>query len=258
MTVPTPDPDAPGRARLLSLLLAGRCDVGAISFATPAALETARALDGGAAAEVVSSVLAAYAPGADHALAQRAAHLAHELRLAGAIPALVACLERLPHGDPVANVACAALELLGRPAVAPLVDAFARASASDARFALGVALTAMPDDDGRVRLALEALLAEDPESAAQLLAALGDRRAVPALRSALVRLPLPDAGPGELEALERVVSVGEAILTLGGRMAKGERARFERACARADALVLEGGTGGPDGAGRDPLDGAPR
>jgi NADPH-dependent ferric siderophore reductase len=249
MTVSTPGPGAPDRAPLLALLLSGRCDVGAISFATPATIETARALDAAVAAEVVSSVLAAYAPGADHALAQRAAHVAHELRLAAAIPALVACLERLPHGDPVADVACAALELLGPAAVSSLVDAFAHARTPDARFALGVALTAMPADDGRVRPTLEALLAEDPEAAAQLLAALGDRRAVPALRNALARLPVPDPGPGELDGLDRLVALGEAILTLGGRMAKGERAKFERACARADALVLEGGDGGPGDAG---------
>jgi hypothetical protein len=188
----------------------------------------------------VSSVLAAYVPGSDHALAERAAHVAHELKLAAAAPALVSCVERLPQGDPVASVSCAALELIGRPAIGPVIEALARAAAPDVRFALGLALTLLPADDGRVRATLEGLLARDPDQGAQLLGVLGDRRAVPALRAALARAPFPaGTGPEALDPLDTIVALGEAILALGGRMTKSERAKFDGACARADPRPLE-------------------
>lgn len=235
------------RERLLSLLLAGGSAAGDFSFASDEALAAARALDAAAAGEVVSSVLEAYVPGADHALAERAAHVAHALGLAGAVPALVSCLERLPPGDRVASVSSAALELIGRAAVGPLVEAFSRAAVPTVRLALGAALVALPADDGRVRAALEALLASDPQTAAELLGSLGDRRAVPALRTALAAFALPPPGAGELEALEPIVTVGEAIRSLGGRMTAAERATFEGACARADVLFLQGERAPPGG-----------
>jgi hypothetical protein len=235
-----PPPDAPARARLLALLLMDRSDVGPFCFATHETLAFARTLEPQAAAEVVSSVLRAYLPGADHALAERAAHVAHELGLAGAVPALVACVERLPQGDRAASVACAALELLGGAAIGPLVEAFARARNRDVRFALGLALTSLPQESGEIRAAFEGLLDRDPELTAHLLGILGDRRAVPALRAALGRLELPRPGPDELLVLDPIVSLGEAVLSLGGRMTKAERRKFEDACARADALGIDG------------------
>ena len=236
-----PRPVAPERAHLLSLLLMGRSDVGPFCFATSETLAFARTLEPEVAAEVVSSILAAYAPGADHALAERAAHVAHELGLVQAVPALVACVERLPQGDRVASVACAALEILDGASIGPLVEAFERARSRDVRFALGLALTLLPRDDGRIRAAFEAMLDGDPELAAHLLGVLGNRRAVPALRAALARLELPRPGPDEPGALDHVVSLGEAILSLGGRMTGVERRKFDDACARAEALAAERG-----------------
>ena len=155
------------------------------------------------------------------------------------MPALVACVERLPQGDRMASVACAALELLDGAALGPLVEAFGRARGRDVRFALGLALTVLPRDDGRIRTTFEALLDGDPELAAHLLGLLGDRRAVPALRAALAQLELPPPGPEELAVLDSIASLGEAILALGGRMTRSERRRFDDACARADALAAE-------------------
>jgi hypothetical protein len=240
----TRDPEAPGRTRLLQLLLEGGADVGPFCFATHETLAFARSLDPDVAGEVVASVLGAYVPGADHALAERAAHLAHELGLPRAPAALVSCVERLPPGDRVASVACAGLEVLGGASIEPLVEAFGRARSRDVQFALGLAMTLLPRDDGRIRGSFERLLESDPELGAHLLGVLGSRKAVPALRGALARLEPPRPGPAELRGLEAIVSLGEAILALGGRMTKVERARFDDACTRADALA-GGGAGGP-------------
>lgn len=228
----------PDRARLLTLLHLRGEDVGGFSFATPETLAVARALGPDVAAEVVSRLLAAYSPGGDHVLVGRAAHVAHELRLAGAIPALVACLERLPHGDRIAKLACSTLELIGRPAIQPLIDALARAPTADVRFAVGLALTLMPADDGRVRAAFESVLAVDPETAAQLLGAHGDRSALPALEATLDRLALPPPGAGELGRLEALVSVGEAIAALRGKLTPARRAKLDRATSRMEELIL--------------------
>jgi hypothetical protein len=227
------------RTRLLTQLLVGRSDPGPFSFATDEALAVARSLEPGLVGDLLAAVLGAYAPGGDHRLAQRAAHVAHALKLAAVVPALVGCIERLPQGDPVASVACATLELIGQPAVGPLALAFERAKAPEVRFALGLALTLMPEGDDRVRTALEGLLDRDPDMAAELLGVRGDRRAVPALRAALARLAPPPLGRGAPATLASLVALGEAILSLGGRMTTAERAIFDRACAAVDPAFFE-------------------
>lgn len=235
---------SPPERRLLTLLRTRRADVHPFSFATDETLAAARALPAEVAADAVSSVLADYVPGGNYALAERAAHVAHELGLAGAIPALVACVARLPHGDPVASVACAALEFLGRPAVEPLLDALGRVAGSGARFAVGAALALMPRDDGRVGAALASMLGHDPEIAAELLGLRGDRSALPALRAALDRLELPSQGGPEVEGLGAIVALGDAIAVLRGRPTAAQREKVQRAQARFDELVA-GALDGP-------------
>lgn len=229
---PTPD-----RARLLALLRSRRDDVGPVSLATEEALDVAKALGADGAAAVVSSVLEAYVPGGDRAPAVRAAHVAHELELGAAVPALVSCIVRLPYDDPVACVASAALELVGQPATHALLAALARASSREVRAAVGRTLVVMPADDGRVGAALESMLADDPEVAAELLGARGDRGALPALRDALDRLELPARGDGEADRIDAILSVGGAIRALEGRVTPAQRRKLDRALARHGKLA---------------------
>jgi hypothetical protein len=207
---PLPRPVRLRHARFLTLLRSGRVDLGRFSFATDDALAQARAIGPEDAAEAVASVLDAYESGGDHALCERAAHVVQELRLTGAIPALVRCAERLPQRDRVAFVACVALELLGPAAIEPLLEALGRARTPDARFAIGSALVLMPGRDGRVGVAFAAMLS--------------------ALRATLAGLDLPAHGPDAVAA-EQIVTVGEAILALGGRLTAAQRAKLQRARA---------------------------
>jgi hypothetical protein len=227
---PLPRPVRLRHARFLTLLRSGRVDLGRFSFATDDALAQARAIGPEDAAEAVASVLDAYESGGDHALCERAAHVVQELRLTGAIPALVRCAERLPQRDRVAFVACVALELLGPAAIEPLLEALGRARTPDARFAIGSALVLMPGRDGRVGVAFAAMLSDDPATAAMLLHVHGERRALPALRATLAGLDLPAHGPDAVAA-EQIVTVGEAILALGGRLTAAQRAKLQRARA---------------------------
>jgi hypothetical protein len=234
-------PREPARARLLALLRTRRDDVGPFSFATEETLAVARELAADESAAVVSSILEAYTPGGDVGLAARAAHVAHELALRGAVPALVSCVVRLPDLDPVASVAGAALELVGRPATDALLDALAGASSREVRGAVGRALVLMPADDGRVGAALESMLAYDPELAGELLGERGDDGALPALRDALDRLELPARGEGqgeaEVERLDAIVAVGGAIRALEGRLTPAQRRKLDRALARHGELA---------------------
>jgi len=211
--------------------------------ASAEALDQARALGPALAAEAVAWVLERFQPGGDHRQAERAADVAAQLRLEPAAPALVGCLERLSEYDPVAHAAVRALEALGARAAEPLLAAFARCERLEDRVRLGDPLSRVPVGDGRVCAALERLLPDAPEQAAGLLASHGDRRALPALAAALDRLELPPAGPEELARLEELVAVGQAIMALDGTLTPARRERFERAYARSDELIAEGGMG---------------
>jgi hypothetical protein len=241
VTVP-PDQPSAAIARLLHLFTLRSIDGFRHPFETASdgALAEARALGPALAAEAIAWVLQRHEPGRDHRIAERAADTAGKLRLSPAVPALVSCLERLSEYDPVAHAAVRALEAIGAPAVDPLLAAFARCATVGDRVVRGSALARMPVRDGRVCAALEALLAEDPERGAPLLASHGDRRALPALAAALDRLELPPEGPGELTRLEVIVAVAHAIMSLKGKMTPPQREKFERAYARSDDLILGG------------------
>jgi hypothetical protein len=174
-------------------------------------------------------------------VAERAADVAYELGLERAIPALVACLERLPEHDPVAHAALRALERLRQPATDPLLAAFGRCATREARARLGGALVRAGLRDGRVRAALAAMLADDAIEAAGLLAAHGDADALPDLAAALDRLSLPPPGPGELRRCEETVAVAQAILALRGNLTAEQRTKFERAYSRSAELWAGGG-----------------
>jgi hypothetical protein len=212
------------------------------AHATRAALDAARA-HGPEAGDAVAAILQGYAPGDDGGVAERAAHLAYELKLERAGPALVATLERLSEYDPVANAALRALERLREHVMGPLLAAFARCTTRPERARMGTALARAGARDARARAALESMLADDPIQAAGLLAAYGDRDALSRLFAALDNLaPLPP-GPGELLRCEEIVAVGQAILALRGKLTPERREKFELAYRRSDELW---GVGGPE------------
>jgi hypothetical protein len=229
-------------ARLVHLLHVRSLDADLHRFeiASDGALACAKALGPELATAAVTWVLERYEPGRDHRVPERAADVAASLLLAPAVPTLVGCLERLSEYDPVAHAAFRALEIIGAPAIEPLLAAFARCSSLEDRILIGDTLAQMPSGDARVRAALETILPEAPENGAGLLGAYGDRRALPALAATLDRLEPLAAGPGELTRLEQVVAVGQAILALRGRMTKVQREKFERAYARSDDLIAAG------------------
>jgi hypothetical protein len=227
-------------ARLTQLLRSPSEDRARFAFPTQEAVQEARALGPEVAAAAVVDLLAAYEPGGDHALAARAAGLVHELSLERAIPALVACVERLPEDDPVGRVSAASLNLLGPERIAPLLEAFARTADPVVRWRLGISLCFAPQGTAGVRDALEEMLETEPVDAAALLAQHGDRDALPALRATLDRLDFPSPDPDELTALESIINVGHAILELRGKLRPCQREKVERANARYDALVESG------------------
>jgi hypothetical protein len=98
--------------RLVALLGVRRDAVARYELATDEALEEARALGPDLAGEVVAGILDAYAGGdrQQRRVAERAADVARVLRLAGPVPALARCIERLSPLDPAARAALRALE----------------------------------------------------------------------------------------------------------------------------------------------------
>jgi hypothetical protein len=228
--------------RLVHLLPVRTTDANRPRFevATDEAFACARELGPALATAAVTWVLERYEPGRDRRPPEDAADVAARLPLVPAVPALVGCLERLSEYDPVAQAAFRALEKIGAPAVEPLLAAFAKGSSVEDRVVLGGALAHLPSGDARICAALETILPEAPESGAGLLAAYGDRRALPALAATLDRLEPKAAGPGELTRLEQIVAVAQAILSLRGRMTRAQREKFERAYARSDELLAAG------------------
>jgi hypothetical protein len=238
MTPPPPAGDAADRtARLRRLLAVPAARSTVFASATHAALQEALDLGPDLAGQGVAEVLDAYGPGGDGATAERAADVACQLGLRGAVPALVRAVERLSDHDAVAHAAIRALGVMRTEATGPLLEAFHRAS-PPGRVLLSVVLVRAGVRDGRVRGVLEGMLEADPRHAAALLSEHGDRGAVPALSAALDRLELLPEGPGELERCEAIEALGGAIRTLRGTLTPAQRDKVKRACARSDDLWL--------------------
>lgn len=238
-----PSPSTPSRrlvqlrhARLLQHLHSADADRPPFSFASDAALREARALGPEVAAEAVTSVLDAYQPGGDAALASRAACLAGAVPLTEAIPALLSCIVRLPEEDHVARVCAVNLELTGPGRIEPLLAAFWSNEDPRVRRRLGLSLAEVRKGATGVREALEAMLATQPLEAAPLLAWHRDRAAVPALVAALDRIDLPSPGPDERLVLATLINLGEAIGELRGKLSTEQRRKLRRAWARHEAV----------------------
>lgn len=231
-------------ARLLSLLRVRRSASDRHERATDETLAEARALGPDLAAETVSSVLDAYAYGGDEKLAARAADVARELRLTGAVSALVRCVDRLSVDDLVLHASVRALEQMRVEATGPLLEMFRRCTTAEERRCSAGALVTATVRDGRVRVALCSMLEENPIDAAGCLCEHGDRDAIPALLEAVDRLELlPIETPGELERCDTIVALVQAVWGLKGRVSRAQQKKFEAAWARSCELW---GMGGPE------------
>jgi hypothetical protein len=239
------------RTRKLRALLAEprRNDVTLFASASEEAVAEAKAIGPALATLAVTTMLESYEGGRENATHERAADLAHRLRLVGAVPVLVACLERLSEFDSVAHAVLRALEAMPKEAMEPLLEAFGRCTTPYDRLLRASALHRVGAKGERVRDAYLSLLADDPGHAAGFLAEHHDRGALPHLSATLDRLELPAEGDfdEELRLLEEIVGVAQAIMTLRGAFTAAQRAKFERAWERSEDLL-----GGPSG-GKTPV-----
>ena len=233
------------RTRELRALLAVRRrsqDFSMFAAASPEAMVEARRIGSEPATFAVSTMLESYDEGRDPATHERAVDLAYRLHLVGAVPALVGCLERLSEYDSVAHAALRALESMREEATPALLDAFGRCAAPEDRARIATALARVGARGERVRDAYLSMLEEDPRSAAGFLAEHGDRDALPRLLAVLDRLEPGAADAGELERLETIVAVGQAIRSLRGSFTRAQREKLDRAWSRSEDLLLGGST----------------
>lgn len=220
-------------ARLAALL--ADCD-GELS---EAALAEARSIGADASSAVVAALLdAELTSPADEFAPLAAMYLATELRLAGTVPALVACVLRADLADDLWEAALTALGAIGAPAVEPLLVAFDAHPDPDARANLADALLATQATGERIVTALLRLLDDDAAEGASKLAGYGDRRALPALVEALDRAELDPVGDRDFLANEDVLNLAGAIEALGGTLTQAQRAKEQRVLRRRERVFL--------------------
>ncbi len=224
-TAPTPT------ARLLALLR------GRTTALREEAVAEARSLGPELAGDLVASLVdAEVSCPAVGATAVNAVHLAGELRLVRALPALVRCIEVLPDSNRLHRAALSALRSLGTVAVDALLAAFARCDSTEERAWIAEALSRTAGDDDRVRAALVRMLEDDPVNGARHLADRGDWRALPDVAGAFDRLvaaPIADCPICEAEQLAAIVA---AVRVLGGTLTPEQRERFDEVLERSRRL----------------------
>jgi hypothetical protein len=184
---------------------------------------------------VVALVEGALARRSDDPAAIRAAHLAGELRLTGAAPALGRCLERLGGDHQLRRAALAVLPRLEGPGADALLEGFDRCGDVHVRSELANALARAAEPADRIRAALLRLAEEVPETGADLLAARGDWRAVPALLAVFDRV---SAAPSDhacalCKHLD-LLALSEAISALGGELTEARAEVLAEASERAE------------------------
>jgi hypothetical protein len=213
---------------------------------TDEVIAVARAGGAELAADVVCELLQAElsrwpegpASGSDRGAAIRAAHLAAELELTGAIPTLVQCVEVLPEYEALHEAVVAAIARFGTAAVEALRAALVRGGTPAARARLSAALSRRVVDDARIRATYVRMLESDPVNAAGSLADRGEWRAVPELSRVMDRLTRePIAGCDcAICACEPLTAVADAIGVLGGSLSTDEAAKLQDLMRRAEAM----------------------
>jgi hypothetical protein len=203
------------------------------------AVAEARALGAELTGEVVTSLVEAELsrPNASGS-AVRAVHLAGELRLTGAVPALVRCVDALADPHPLRHAAMAALARLGSESVHALLASFDRCGTIEERARTAEALSRTTVEDDRIRGAFVRMLEDDPVNGARYLAERGEWRAVPDLSRAVDRLALEPVADCGICAGEDLRAIAAAIRVLGGTLTKAQQARIDDVLERGDALWI--------------------
>jgi hypothetical protein len=165
--------------------------------------------------------------------AVRAVHLAAELRLAGAVPALVRCLGHLSAGTTFREAVLSALVRLGPAAIDGLLAAHGACDGAVERSELAEVLAAIPGDDPRIRAALLHDAGEAPGQAA-LLARRGDWRAVPGLLAALDRHLAEPPADCPLCTSAGLETLAAAVCALGGTISAAQATGIDALVDRAD------------------------
>jgi hypothetical protein len=197
----------------------------------------ARQLGSELAGHVVASLLdGELARPTDDAAPIVAAHLAHELRLTRAVPALVHCLVTMPIAHPLALVSRAALTRLGADAVDALVAAFRTAPDPESRERVAMTLLRTNVVDDRIRAAFVRVLDDDPEKGAAYLAEYGDTRSIPDLVRALDPSALAASADCAICASQRAIAIVCAIRALGGTVTAAQSAGIDRLLEREKGL----------------------
>jgi hypothetical protein len=233
MLEPTPIASASITAHLRALLEEGT------SGLDDEGLAEARSLGPELAGDLVASLVESElsCPAAD-GTAIRAVHLASELRLARAVPALVRCIELLDDVDPLRLAALAAVARLGPVALEALLSSFEQCSTTEARARIAEALSRTAVEDDRLRSAFTRMLEDDPEHGAHYLADHGDWRAVPDLSRAVDRLSVAPAGNCDCAICtrEQLMDIASAIHALGGALSEEQAGKIDQVTKRAEAL----------------------
>jgi hypothetical protein len=169
-------------------------------------------------------------------LPRKAAELASELRLTGAIPALVHCLEQLrDDDDPLACAARDALRSMGPAPVDPLLEAFERWTSPELRLRFAGALLDTRVRNDRIFNALVQLLEDDPCVGPEYLAEYADRDALPVLSQALDRAVLEHLEPFDIFTNEDVCVLAAQISKLGGVISASQQAKLDEVRRRREA-----------------------
>ena len=141
------------------------------------------------------------------------------------------------------------LPSLGAMIVDPALDAIGRAKENGDDYVgmvLGELLVDSEVEDERIYKHLLNLLEEAPAVGIELLAAYGDKRALP-LATQLLEKSIPQlegaTGEAEEEALEDIIAAADAVMTLGGELTEAQKTAGENAMKRYIAInpaIVEG------------------
>jgi hypothetical protein len=220
--LPAATDTAPAEARLRSVLVSPDGDL------DPAAEDAARALGEERAGVIVSEILLADLAAPEEDLtAVAAARLARALRLAGAVPGLLAAIEKLEPDDLLYDEALEALVEIGGCVLEPALAAFERCGTPGCRARLSDVLARLKVKEHRVLAALVRVLDDDQMVAADNLAEYGDPQALPALTRAFDDAECETSDEFGFSSKQNLVKLARAIEKLGGVLTPEQRAKFD-------------------------------
>jgi hypothetical protein len=232
--LPAATDTAPAEARLRSVLVSPDGDL------DPAAEDAARALGEERAGVIVSEILLADLAAPEEDLtAVAAARLARALRLAGAVPGLLAAIEKLEPDDLLYDEALEALVEIGGCVLEPALAAFERCGTPGCRARLSDVLARLKVKEHRVLAALVRVLDDDQMVAADNLAEYGDPQALPALTRAFDDAECETSDEFGFSSKQNLVKLARAIEKLGGVLTPEQRAKFDETAIAPEEFQRE-------------------